>query len=458
VRHDCECKEFFQGKAMKYGPLMCAVGCSALVTAAMISVAGPLDPPPGPVAPSFKTLQDVEPRTIISDATTPGDADSSWKITKSGSYYLDRNLNGVDYKHGIEIEAPDVTIDLNGFALTGAAKSMNGIVALATGVDRVTIRNGSVVSWGQSGILLIGGDGTDCLIENMRAVKNGSEGMIVDSRTIIRSSSASQNAGGGFTVPNIANFENCIAESNRIGFSANPGSSFSGCFAGQNERHGFLIASGDAGTTFENCTASANTLNGFLVDGTSNTLTFCTASGNKGDGFKLGLATTISNSAAHGNNQDGISLNAGSSVVACTARNNSGNGIDVGSASNVRGCVVQDSGLDGIRAFARCIVADNTSFGNGDSGTGGAGIVITGNDCRVEANNCVSNPRGIDVHLAGNIIIRNTCSGNVINWSFVAGNVFGPIIDRTSPGTSAVSGNSAVDSTGSTHPNANFTY
>ncbi len=65
---------------------------------------------------------------------------------------------------------------------------------------------------------------------------------------------------------------------------------------------------------------------------------------------------------------------------------------------------------------------------------------------------------GIDVDAAANVILRNMCSGNTTNWSIVANNVVGPIIDRRAPASAAISGNSAPDSTGSTHPNANFTY
>jgi hypothetical protein len=59
---------------------------------------------------------------------------------------------------------------------------------------------------------------------------------------------------------------------------------------------------------------------------------------------------------------------------------------------------------------------------------------------------------------AGNIIITNTCSGNTIDWVFVANNVFGPIIDRRVPASASVSGFSAPSSLGSTDANANFSY
>jgi hypothetical protein len=55
--------------------------------------------------------------------------------------------------------------------------------------------------------------------------------------------------------------------------------------------------------------------------------------------------------------------------------------------------------------------------------------------------------------------LRNTCSGNLlIHWVVAANNVCGPILDRTVVFSAAISGDSAPDSTGSIHPNANFTY
>ena len=44
----------------------------ALSAAAALVLAGPLTPPAGPVASSFKTLGEVEPRIAITAANTPG--------------------------------------------------------------------------------------------------------------------------------------------------------------------------------------------------------------------------------------------------------------------------------------------------------------------------------------------------------------------------------------------------
>ncbi len=57
---------------------------------------------------------EVEPRTAINAANTPGDARSVFKITQPGSYYLTANPVDVSGKHGILVTVPGVSIDLAG--------------------------------------------------------------------------------------------------------------------------------------------------------------------------------------------------------------------------------------------------------------------------------------------------------------------------------------------------------
>src|SRR5438093_7800183 len=95
----------------------------ALIAAAGVLYGGPLDPPAGPVTSTYKTLTEVEPRTAVNAVNTPGDFNSLFKISQPGSYYLTGNITGVASKHGIEIVASGVTLDLNGFDLLGAPGS-----------------------------------------------------------------------------------------------------------------------------------------------------------------------------------------------------------------------------------------------------------------------------------------------------------------------------------------------
>lgn len=67
------------------------------------------------------------------------------------------------------------------------------------------------------------------------------------------------------------------------------------------------------------------------------------------------------------------------------------------------------------------------------------GAHATRTDNHIEDSSYTSADRGID--FARNIIIRNTCLGNTINWVIAA-----------------ISGSSAPSSLGSGDPNGNFSY
>jgi hypothetical protein len=68
----------------------------------------------------MKTLDEVEPRIPIGPDTTPGDSDSTYKITEPGSYYLTDNFTS-DFKHGIKTGS--------GCTVTDNAASSNGSLA-----------------------------------------------------------------------------------------------------------------------------------------------------------------------------------------------------------------------------------------------------------------------------------------------------------------------------------------
>src|SRR6185436_1945782 len=104
--------------------------CGSCVSA--LAFGGDLNPPAGPVGPTMKPLSEIEPRIAISALTTPGDADSLFRITQPGSYYLTGNVTGVSGKSGIGIASSGVTLDLSGFELLGVAGSANGIFTTGT--------------------------------------------------------------------------------------------------------------------------------------------------------------------------------------------------------------------------------------------------------------------------------------------------------------------------------------
>ncbi len=58
----------------------------AVLGAGTLLYAVPLTPPAGPAASSNKTLQEIELRIAINATNTPGDADSTDRITEPASY------------------------------------------------------------------------------------------------------------------------------------------------------------------------------------------------------------------------------------------------------------------------------------------------------------------------------------------------------------------------------------
>lgn len=375
---------------MNRRPLTALLGLSILLCAAAWLSAGPLDPPGGAVSSTYKTLTEVEPRIPISLATTPGDADSLFRITSPGSYYLTGNITGVIGKHGIEIAAGEVTIDLNGFALSGVAGmgAFSGII-MSTGINQpnITIRNGTVRAWGAAGIDLATVAAINTSISHIHASFNAGNGIVGGVNTSITNCQAIFNGG--------------------VGISA---------------------ASG-----------------GLIAD--------CTAYSNSGIGISAS-SCTVSNCFAQSNAVAGISAASGS-VIACTATFNTAVGIAGDTGTTITNCTAVSNTTDGIRVGIGCLVMGNSCRANGASGGDGAGIHATGADNRIENNNCLTADRGIDIDSGGNVVVRNTCSGNTNNWDVVAGNLI-LVVSSTTAG--AVMGNAGGAAVGSTDPNANFTY
>ncbi len=424
--------ELMGGRAMvlaMVSGMMLAIGAAA--------VAGPLAPPAGPVGSTGKTLTEVEPRVAMSQATTPGDADSVMKITASGSYYLTQNITVPSGDSGILITASNVTLDLNGFRIIGQIGSLNGV--RVTG-DRagVQIRNGTIANTGGFGIdMTSGGTCIGAIIESVTVTNGAGGGFDTGSSSIVRNCTATNNVGNGFF----------------IGTS----SVISGCTASGNDAGGFIVGNN---SRLVDCSADGNGVLGYLL-GSAVSVTGCTAATNAGAGFA---------SSANGVN-----------MIGCTARGNTGNGFDLQNKARVDGCTASSNGDDGIRVAADCMVTDSHSSENqGDGFVGddrtvmmrnhaagngvsamvtGAGFRVIGQSMRVEGNHSSANERGFELVGSRNLLIRNTAAGNTVNYNVSGQNIYAPTIDQTGAGQIGFFGNSAVtDATGTTHPNANFSF
>ena len=340
-------------------PSASALCMVALLAVGSLVIGGGLNPPVGPVSPTMKTLDEVEPRIAVNATNTPGDADSLYKITAPGSYYLTGNVTGVAGKHGVEIAASGVTLDLNGFDLMGVPGmgAFDGVYVSLAAVGHITVRNGTVRSWGGDGI-----DADDS--PNIRA--------FIERITASSNSAAGVGAGAGSII------SGCMTNDNGdSGIYASFGSRVSACESSFNGNFGVVMSSGGM-------VSDCNTYNNFL---------------------------------------DGISTGSACTVIGCTSDSNGGNGISTGNSATVTQCTASLNAGNGIVASGDCRVVGNNCDSNGFNTADGAGIFVIGSDCRIEGNNCTDNDRGIDVDGPGNILVGNTCSGNTVSWDVAANNV-----------------------------------
>jgi hypothetical protein len=102
----------------------------------------------------MKTLDQVEPRTPVSAATTPGDDKSEFIIANAGSYYLTGDIQTTK-QTAIHLAAGGITLDLNGFSIIKTGLQTGTGVLIASG--KVTVRNGTIRGW-QRGVDAMGTD------------------------------------------------------------------------------------------------------------------------------------------------------------------------------------------------------------------------------------------------------------------------------------------------------------
>jgi len=145
--------------------------------------------PPGAPAMTMKTLDQIEPRTLITSLP--------FNITSGGSYYLATNLTGSSGFDGITIQADNVTIDLNGFSLVGVPGSLHGI-SVPNAQQNLSIYSGTVTSWGAAGI--DAHNASNAQFEQLRLAGNGGAGISVGTNSMVARCAASGNLTDGLFV------------------------------------------------------------------------------------------------------------------------------------------------------------------------------------------------------------------------------------------------------------------
>ncbi|QOJ00347.1 MAG: hypothetical protein HRU70_07525 [Phycisphaeraceae bacterium] len=418
----------------------CVAGILAGGATSFLVTAGPLDPPAGPVASTYKTLTEVEPRRLIGQPTS-----FPIVIQSPGSYYLASNIVGVSGQDGIRITADNVTLDLNGFTVSGVSGSRAGIISINTRTN-VVVRNGGVNGWGHEGVNLL--TATASRVEGVTSYGNLRDGIAVGNASVVEGCVALSNGTNGFQGSSSASFNRCVARLNaNAGFRGTTNSILRDCIADTNgtigqAHHGFFFGS-----------------NAVVVS--------CTSLSNRADGFNLGEGSQVTASTARSNATGGIVTSGNSVVTQCTASNNTGSGITVGEQSHVLNSIAASNGgvgvfsgngayianntarsntLSGFTVAGSSYVLNNNSLFNGPGATIGNGITSAGSDSRYEGNNLVGNDFGLVLSSPGNLILRNSTSANggdgTTDFSEVStGNAAGEAIDVRTGGNVGSNGN-----------------
>ena len=188
-----------------------------VILSCSLCFAGSLQPTAAP-APTMKPLSAIEPRMPVQGLS--GSATSMFVITEPGSYYMTGNINADPNKNGIEIICSNVTVDLKGFTITGAGKSVGtiGTGIYADDVNQITIQNGFISQFRGNGI--DNQSGTNLTAENMVVENCFSSGIRGGSNCAVRNCKCCNNSSTGVSVGSGSTVTDCTTNSNLNGISA----------------------------------------------------------------------------------------------------------------------------------------------------------------------------------------------------------------------------------------------
>lgn len=462
-----------------------AITLSVCLFFAGVTAAGPLAPPVGPVAPTHKTLTEVEPRIPINATNTPGSPGVLYGISQPGSYYLTGNISAAGIT-AIQALVPGVTIDLNGFAVTGNGALHYGLITVA----RTKVRNGTLSGWGLSAVRC----GDDSIIEDLTIVGvTGSNSAVeTGARSIVRSVNV-QSGPIAIMVGNTSLVADCAASSVTFGvygftddvtvercrFNAanNTGQGVSlgnRCVIRNCQLTGFgsgifvfdscviercIIAAGGsyglragAQARCTDVTVSGATDIGIYLAGDAGFLSGCHLR-SCFEGIQVQNDTVIERCVAIGGTATGIGGISRNTITQCLVSKHTGTGA-IGflfvDSNTFTECRSDENGNDGFNArfgniWDRCSARANANDGiegaagsvirgcrldtNGAGATVGANIRITGDAGRIEGNTLISGDFGIQTTTGGNIIIRNSSRNCPNDYGGIAsGNFVGTIV------------------------------
>ena len=377
---------------------------------------GPLTPPGAPAA-TMKTLAQIEPRTLITNAP--------FSIAQPGSYYLATNLTSTG--HGIVIYTNDVVVDLMGFTLAGDRTSSDyGIYVAGTNtapIHGVVVRNGTIRNFG-CGIRANGCHGAR--FERLALTDHAQSGVWLYGTyggcngNVVSGCAVARNAGDGI---NFYGYKGAC-DGNAVRDCAVVGNGDVGI---RLYGYGDLVAASQCdGNVVSGCTVFSNATEGIYLDGSyhgrcaGNVVAECAVAGNGSYGIALmgGSAgrcegNVVRDSSIIGNGSMGI-LVSGSPAGTCD-----GNAVE--------NCVVRgnvDRGIHLVLARGNRVADNHVSGQSGSGDTYGISCITT----------------------SSNLFLRNSGVGQTYNLT-VGTDTWGPIV--TNQGELAASGKPC-------HPAANF--
>jgi hypothetical protein len=384
---------------VKNHPILLPLTTAMISTLVLLSSAfgqGSLTPPGAP-APTMKTLDQLDAKLERRTAIT----NLPFTISAPGSYFLATNLSSS--ANGIIISASSVTLDLNGFELAGAAGSTIGVNVSGSRTN-ICVRNGTVRGWNGDGLNL--SNAIAVIVNDLRVSRNAGNGMVLGTAASINTCVSVYNAVEGIVTGDAANIRGCVVYHNNVGILGGNGCQVRDTVTFSNFNYGIYLG-----------------VNGTVVD--------CTSS--RDSGIFTGSGSLVSGCASLDSRIQGIVVGDGSIVRDCrssgTRDSVSGDGIDTGLDCLVKDCITVSNALNGIFVFGRSRVIGCYSSLNGRAvPSAGIFVSVTGGASQIDGNQvCNNNGYGIYSISGGDLIVRNSASGNSTNYFPASGTSIGPV-------------------------------
>jgi hypothetical protein len=134
----------------------------------------------------------VTSTAIAQTKITKPSAGLPYKINSSGSYFLAANLAVTTKTNtAILVKANNVTINLNGFSISGLGAGSSGVGINASAATAIVIANGTITGYG-TGITL----GSNSTVEGVQILGNVADGIDVSGSSCFVSNSVVSGNGG----------------------------------------------------------------------------------------------------------------------------------------------------------------------------------------------------------------------------------------------------------------------